>query len=494
MVKPEKKQLKYRLKLLIGFLITTSVTMHNAHAEKRLNLSTVVETAILTNPEVLQSYKNYEAAVKDRNAAFGRYLPSVDVTSSYGSENRQDPLVSRLDSNTKYTRSQSSLALKQMIFDGFATRNEVERLDRTSNARIYELESISQSIASETTQAYIDLIRFRTLTVLAEDNYVAHKIIFQQLRLKAKTGVGKRSDVEQAYSRLSLADYNLNVEGSNLHDVEVRYQRLVGKLPPKDIDTNVPVKKDIPVNKEIALNRALLNNPILLASIEGIHSQSALLNNKNAAFVPRVDFRARADRGQDLNGFAGPHRNDVAEVVMTWNLFNGFTDLNLKRKEQATLEAVTNRRDKTCRDIRQEIQLAYNDIKKLQEQETFLDSRVISIEKARDAYRKQFDIGQRTLVDLLNAENELFEAKRLYTNVSNNVLVAHVKAHVQMGTLLKVLGLTRYASDESRLTQTSSTDGANIAACPIETNKSFKANHEYLDLRVMDVFEAPKLP
>lgn len=490
----KKGQLKYTVNILIGFVITTNAALNNAHAEERLTLSAAVESAILTNPEVLQSYKSYAAAINDRDAASGRYLPSVDVTSSYGYENRNDPLVSQLNGNNRYTRNQTTLALRQMIFDGFATRNEVERLDRTSNARIHQLESVSQSIASDAAQAYIDLIRFRKLTELAQDNYVAHKIIFQQLHLKAKAGVGKRSDVEQAHSRFSLADYNLNVEGSNLHDIEVRYQRLIGRLPPKEIDENIQLNKDIPINKTSAVNKALLNNPVLLASIEDVHSQTALLNTKNSAFMPRVDFRARADRGQDLNGYVGAHKNNVAEVVMTWNLFNGNTDVNLKSKEQALLEAVTNRRDKTCRDTRQEIQLAYNDIKKLQEQQVYLDTRVISIEKARDAYRKQFDIGQRTLVDLLNAENELFEAKRLYTNVANNLLISYVKAHLQMGSLLKVLGLTRFASDETPLTHVSSTDGANIAACPTETANPFDANHEYLDTRAMEIFDAPKAP
>jgi adhesin transport system outer membrane protein len=494
MLKLKQINVSFSVSLIMGLAFFSSAYSDNAHAAERLTLSAAVETAILTNPEVLQSYKNYEAAVKDREAAFGRYLPTVDVTSSFGSESRQDPLVSRLNGNSNYTRNQSTIALKQMIFDGFATRSEVERLDRSSKARLYELENVSQAIASEATRAYIDLIRFRALTVLAEDNYVAHKIIFEQLQQKANAGVGKKSDVDQAQSRLFLADYNLNVEGSNLHDIESRYLRLVGNLPPKNIDSKIALKKDIPADAISAINKAQLNNASLLATIEDTLSQAAMVENKKAAFMPKVDFRARADRGQDLNGFAGSHRNDVAEVVMTWNLFNGLTDINLKRRDQATLEALTNRRDKTCRDIRQEIQIAYNDVKKLTEQETFLDTRVIAIEKARDAYRKQFDIGQRTLVDLLNSENELFEAKRLYTNITHDVDVAYARTHLQMGTLLNALGLSRYASKEAPLTQVASNDGANIAACPAEAATTFTSNREYLDSRAREVLLTPKKP
>ena len=477
-------------KLLLVSMLVSQLYATNTLADEPLKLQQAVEKAILTNPEVLQSYKTYESVLKDKNAAFGRYLPSVDLTASYGSESKTDPIAFQRGKN--YTRDQTSLSLRQMLFDGFATANEVKRLDKTSQAKLYELETTSQSIALESTKAFVDLVRYRALTALAEDNYVAHKIIYEQLQLKAKSGVGKKSDVEQAQSRLSLADYNMTVEGSNLHDIEARYERLIGNLPPKDIDEALPVNKDIPPTSVEAVKVAQLHNPMLLGTMQDMLAQQAVLSTKTAAFVPRVDFRARTDRGNDLAGYDGVHKNDVAEVVMTWNLFNGFTDMNLRNKEQELLQAATNRRDKTCRDMRVELDIAYNDIKKLSDQVNYLDARQISIEKARDAYRKQFEIGQRTLVDLLNAENEVFEAKRLYTNTVNDLAIAYARSHYQMGDLLKVLGVSRYASIEAPLPVDSSLDGAAIAACPAETAPVYKANREYLDARANEALSAPK--
>lgn len=477
-------------KLLLVSMLVSQMYAINANADEPLKLQQAVEKAILTNPEVLQSYRTYESVLKDKSAAFGRYLPSVDLTASYGSESKTDPISFQKGKN--FTRDQTSLSLRQMLFDGFATANEVKRLDKTSQAKLYELETTSQSIALESTKAFVDLVRYRALTALAEDNYVAHKIIYEQLQLKAKSGVGKKSDVEQAQSRLSLADYNMTVEGSNLHDIEARYERLIGNLPPKDIDEALPVNKDIPATSVEAVKVAQLHNPMLLGTMQDILAQQAVMSTKTAAFVPRVDFRARTDRGNDLAGYDGVHKNDVAEVVMTWNLFNGFTDMNLRNKEQELLQAATNRRDKTCRDMRVELDIAYNDIKKLSDQVNYLDARQISIEKARDAYRKQFEIGQRTLVDLLNAENEVFEAKRLYTNTVNDLAIAYARSHYQMGDLLKVLGVSRYASIEAPLPVDSSLDGAAIAACPAETAPVYKANREYLDARANEALSAPK--
>lgn len=478
-----KSLLNMKNSLLLNLVICSTYFNIALAEEPIVTLNKAVETAILTNPEILQSYKTYEAAVKDADAAFGRYLPSVDLLASTGAEDRRDPLVSQNTMGNKYQRSQATLSLKQMIFDGFATKNEIARLDKTSKAKLYELENTSQNVALEATKAYIDLLRYRSLVSQTEDNYVAHKIIYEQLQLKAQAGVGKKSDVEQARSRLSLADYNMTVESSNLHDIEARYQRLMGSLPPKQVNVALPVDKDIPQTAIEAVKYAQLNSPLLLATIEDIQSQEALVNFKTSAFAPKVDFRARSETGSDLNGFNGSYRNDVAEIVVSWNLFNGGTDLNLRKKEVYLLEAAKERRDRTCRDIRLELEIAFNDIKKLTEQVNYLDTRQISIEKARDAYRKQFEIGQRTLVDLLNSENEVFEAKRLYTNASSDLSTARARTHHKMGTLLSTLGLARLASAEASLPAGSSLDGANIAACSAEVPTRYISNREELDSR-----------
>ena len=460
-----------------------------------ITLKEAVQTAVVTNPEVLQSYKNFEGAVKDADAAWGRYLPSVDLNAFYGQENRNDPLVSRDRGRlgAAFVRSQASLSVRQMLFDGFFTKTEVERLSRTSRARLFELEEQSNAVALETVKAYTDLLRFRRLTELSEENYVNHKVIYEQLVIKAKAGVGKKSDVEQAKSRLSLAEYNMTVEGSNLHDIEARFQKVVGFIPPEEVDQGTPVNKEIPQETKLAINKAQFTNPKLLATIEDAFSQQALLDNKDAAFMPKVDLRMRADRGNDLNSFDGYHGNDVAEVVVSWNLFNGNSDVNFKKKERALLEAAVNRRDKFCRDIRLELEIAYNDIKKLTEQYNYLDARTISIEKARDAYRKQFEIGQRTLIDLLNTENELYEAKRLLTNIQNDLSYAYARTHYQMGTLLAILDVTRYASTTTAPRPSSLSElGSNIAVCPAEAPTPYKANKKNLDSRANEFLNTPK--
>jgi adhesin transport system outer membrane protein len=126
-------------------------------------------------------------------------------------------------------------------------------------------------------------------------------------------------------------------------------------------------------------------------------------------------------------------------------------------------------RDKACRDVRQTVAIAHNDIRKLQDQLVALDRNVLAIEKARDAYRQQFDIGQRSLLDLLNAENELYTAKRAYANAEHDLLLAYARTHAATNTLVPTLGLTR--TDDGSAELAANWQAAEDAAqrCPAST-------------------------
>ncbi|MBK8525182.1 MAG: TolC family protein [Betaproteobacteria bacterium] len=116
-----------------------------------------------------------------------------------------------------------------MLFDGLLTYNEVKRAGRARLVRYFEFLDASENIALESSRAYLDVVRYRYRVHLAEQNYIQHRIAFEQLKRRAESGVGRRVDVEQAGSRLALADVNLTTEMANLHDVTARFTRIVGE-------------------------------------------------------------------------------------------------------------------------------------------------------------------------------------------------------------------------------------------------------------------------
>jgi len=414
-------------------------TLCSAAGAQAATMNEAAQQAVLQNPEVLARWRAFNGTSAQQDAARGGYCPRVDITAGAGREHLEQPNQADKDFN----RRGLSASLTQILFDGFGTRSEVRRLGYFKLMRYYELLDVSENTASEASRAYYDVLRYRRLVKLAEENYAQHRLLFDQMEQRVKAGVGRRVDFEQAGGRLALSESNLLTEVTNLHDVSARYQRLVGELPPVDMAEPGLLQKGIPATSNAAIVEAIKQSPAISAAIENIRSAQMDMDGRNAAFMPRVELRARQDLDHNRDGVLGSRQDRVVEVVLNYNLFRGGSDSALKRQAAESLNASKDLRDKACRDVRQTLAIAYNDTRRITEQLRYLDAHQLASEKARDAYRKQFDIGQRTLLDLLDTENELFQARRAYVNSSYDQGIAFARTHAAMGTLLATLNLRR---------------------------------------------------
>ncbi len=450
-------------------------------------LKEVTQQAVLSNPEVLARWHAFEAANSERAAGAGGYLPRVDLTAGTGRDDLEDPLKSN-----KLSRNATSLTLTQMLFDGFLTRNDVARLDHTRMARLYELRDTSEAVVLDVVRSYADVLRYRRLVELAEENYVRHQAVFIQIQKKTQAGVSRRVDLEQIAGRLALAESNLLQETANLHDVSARFQRLVGVVPASSLEPMKPLMGGMPVTISAALGTALKTHPALQAAVENVRANDKAAAARRATYAPRVDLVLRNDRANNLNGINGRTNNGAVELQMQWNLFNGFSDRSRVRQQADLINVARDQRDKACRDVRQTLLIAYNDTVKLTEQLSYLDQHQLSIEKARDAYRNQFDIGQRSLLDLLDSENELFQSKRSYANAQYDQVFAFARTHAGMGMLHQALGLSR--QDPGELPDFARLDDKAevVQNCPNELPQTYVIDKAKLNERARDyVFNTP---
>jgi adhesin transport system outer membrane protein len=404
-----------------------------------VTMSEVAQQAVLRNPEVQARWNTFNASMAQQDVARGGYFPRLDVVAGAGREHLVQPNQADLD----YNRHGAGAILSQMLFDGFFTRSEVRRLGYSKLVRYYELLDASQSAALEASRAYFDVLRYRRLVKLAEENYAQHRILFDQMVQRAQAGVARRVDLEQAGGRLALAESNLLTETSNLHDVSARYQRIVGSLPPEDMAEPPLLQAGVPATGNAAMEAAILNNPSIAAAVENIRSAQMNVEGRRSEFMPKLDFRARQDITQNKDGVLGEHQDRVVEVVLNYNLFRGGSDMAASRQATSELSAAKDLRDKACRDVRQTLAIAFNDTQRLAEQLRYLDAHQLAQAKVREAYRKQFDIGQRTLLDLLDSENELFQARRSFVNAQVDHGIAYARTQASTGTLLAALNLRR---------------------------------------------------
>ena len=457
-----------------------------AHAT---TLAEATQQAVLQNPEVQVRWRAFNGTLAQQDAARGGYFPRVDITAGTGREHLEQPGQADRDFN----RRSFTASLNQILFDGFATRSEVRRLGYLKLVRYYELLDISETTASEASRAYYDVLRFRKLVKLAEENYAQHRLLFDQMEQRVKAGVGRRVDFEQAGGRLALSESNLLTEVTNLHDVSARYQRIVGDLPPADMAEPALLQQGIPTTSNDAAMEAIKQSPAISAAIENIRSSQMDRDGRNAGFMPKVELRARQEMDHNRDGVLGSRQNRVVEMVLNYNLFRGGTDSALKRQAVENLSASKDLRDKACRDVRQTLAIAYNDTRRITEQLRYLDAHQLASEKARDAYRKQFDIGQRTLLDLLDTENELFQARRAYVNSSYDQGIAFTRTHAAMGTLLAALKLRRIETPTPSQMGEDPFEVDPSTACPPQTPVSLVVDKAAAVARIAELYPLPQL-
>jgi adhesin transport system outer membrane protein len=400
------------------------------------------QKAIASNPELSARLNALRASASAVDAARGGLYPRLDLEALGGRTN--DRITSRNPESLSLSRSSATLSLSQLLWDANVIRSDVERLGHDKLARWFELLDVTETTALEAVRAHHDVVRQRMLVALAEDNYVQHRYASTQIGSRVRAGVGRGVDLEQANARLALAESNLSTETANLHDVTARYLRIVGELPPQRVGRSAASSAGLPASAGEATSLAVQSSPAVSASIENLRAaRSSAKGRDGAAWQPRVEARLRTGTGRNFDGVPDQKRDSSAEVVLNWNLYNGGSDQARIRQAADLVNQAADLRDKTCRDTRQVASIAFNDTQRLAEQLQALDRNVLAIEKARDAYRQQFDIGQRSLLDLLNAENELYTAKRAYANAEADLLVAQARTLAATQRLTTQLGLAR---------------------------------------------------
>ena len=409
-------------------------------------LRVAAQKALATNPDVNARLNALRASGAALNAIEGGLRPKVDLEASVG--HTSDRITTNLPPNQSLSRHGVALSVSQLLWDANVIRSDIERGGHEKRARWFEFLDASEGAVLEAVRAHHDVTRQRALLALAEDNYVQHKYASTQIGSRVRAGVGRGVDGEQANARLALAESNLSTETANLHDVTARYLRIVGELPPARVTRIAASNAGLPASAGEASSVALQASPAISAAIENLRAARANARGREgSAWQPRVEARLRSGVGRNFDGVADQKRDTSAEVALNWNLYNGGSDQARIRQAADNVNQAADQRDRACRDARQVAGIAFNDTRKYAEQLEALDRNVLAIEKARDAYRQQFDIGQRSLLDLLNAENELYTARRAYANAEHDLLIAQARALAATQRLATQLGLTRPQAD-----------------------------------------------
>ena len=405
-------------------------------------LQQAMQQALDVHPEIQAGVNSRLAADYQLKAAKGGYLPRVDLAAGYGREGT-DSVTTRSGSNNHWetlNRSESSLRLTQMVFDGFATSSEVGRQQANVSARAYSLLDASERTGLTVAQVYLDVLTRREFVRLAEDNLKSHERIFDQIKLRTSRGVGSGADLDQAEARMAQARNNLITEQTNLADAETNFLSAVGQLPDQ-LERPADFMALLPANLTEARAQMLENSPVLRSAEADIAAAEQQYEAAKSSFYPRFDAELGRTADNDLDGQNGHNNEWQAMLRMRFNLYAGGSNkADLESKSYLSNQAL-DIRNNALRQLNEELGLAWNALNNANAQVPIAQQYVDRSANVRSAYQKQFSLGERTLLDLLDSENELFSASRRLAEIKNVQLFTQYRIKATMGQLLKSQGV-----------------------------------------------------
>ena len=425
------------------------VTADAAHGE---TLRQAVEAALKTHPRVLAAVAQRRAAEQDVSQARGGYFPTLDVNAATGRERTDSPDTRALGGEANLDRRESGLLLSQKLFDGMATASEVERQNARLAVATSRLAETREDIGLRAIEAYLEVLKNRELVRLADENLKAHLDIRNKVRLRVEGGVAQKVDLQQAQGRIALANSALSARAGKLREVEANYLTVVGRLPGGDLADPAAAPSNAltsgAVNNTLltqsvrqASETAMATNPTLSAANAEVAAAEASLRGAKAPYFPRLNLEFSANRNENIAGTRGKVDNEALMLVMRWNLFRGGSDRAQERAFAERRYAAIDTAANTRRDVEERVAVALYAKATSEERLAYLrDHASLSVE-VLDSYKQQLDLGRRTLLDVLNAENELFTARSNLAAGRYDDLFNQYAVEAAKGTLVKSLGI-----------------------------------------------------
>lgn len=374
-------------------------------ADGTVSMQQAIEAAIMSNPEIMQAQYNTEAIQFEREQAQSLYYPRVDVEASAG--------IRRLENNTRRNLGIANDELYPLeaqatadwtLFDFGRRRGELLRQAARVDGASLRVVERSEFIALQTARQYLDVLLQQRVVAASEDNRAFHEALVNDLSQGVEQESISVADLQQAEERLQSAVVREEEAKEALEVAQNSLRRLSGltiysaSLPPD-------LASSLPPSREMAIGMARTDNPLVREAQADVDAAHGLVLNAKGEFYPTVGVDVRGRIGEDIDGFAGETNDVQARVYMRWNIFNGgrtraqYQEM-VHRASQARyrLHEMTRRAEEDAANSWTALEAQQNIGRALARQSEVADDLLLS-------YRSQFNVGRRSLLDVLDAQN-----------------------------------------------------------------------------------------
>jgi outer membrane protein len=395
-----------------------------------------------TNPTLAAERANVRAIDENVPIARSSGLPGVNLTSGY-TENVLDSSPSITSPDRQLT---AATTLTVPIFSGGAVRNSVRAAETRVDAGQFGLRGTEANLFTNVVGSYMDVIRDEAIVSLNEQNVKVLDVNLQASKDRFQVGDLTRTDVAQSDARLAVARSQLQSAQARLISSRESYIRLVG-TPPGELEVP-PELPNLPASPDTAVDVALKNNPTLLAAQKSRDAAGYDINVARANRLPRVNVNVG---GNYYNYFDSvgtsvglPNSGSAGTVGLgvTVPLFQGGRPAAQVRQAQERRAQANEQVTETERGVISQARSAYavwrSSLEVIASSEVAVNANKLSLE----GVRAENSVGNRTILDILNAEQELLNSQVTLVTARRDAYVAGFALLAAMGDAeAKDLGL-----------------------------------------------------
>ncbi len=440
----KKENKGHKLLLFAAFVMCCGMSFAN----QALAMTTVEDTlrfAFGYSPNVKASQEARMSAVHDVRVAEAGYYPTIGLWAGIG-------LTQSDDANTRMRKDQEyvvgtgnvSLQASQTIWEGGATAARVRQGQAELNHRAWQLMDSATSLAYSAISAHADVLRRRKLVTLARNNLNETRRILSMLRTISAQGLAGAGDADLVRGRLARAEATLAVHQQGLENAYAVYTRITGQMVPQDL-APVALPTRFYRNKDEARDVSVNKNSSIQASLAAIRSGIAGRDVISSQFSPRVSI----DAGPSYNDIGRSGKNYqlswTAMMNMQWNIYNGGADTASYKSDSAKVRRLRYELHEVMDLVNQELSHAFSVIRSSDSQVKSYVNAAKAARLAKINYYKQFEVGQKDLLSVLDAESEYFFSLSEEAIRRTDAVLGRYRVLALSGALLDQLGIDRAA-------------------------------------------------
>ncbi|MBX9700630.1 MAG: TolC family outer membrane protein [Acetobacteraceae bacterium] len=399
------------LALSTALLVPAALSLGAAPAAAQ-PLQEALAQAYANNPTLLTARAQLRVVDENVPQALAGWRPTVSITSSVGwtnSENRITQAGRTSVTPTDRTTTSNALTITQPVFRGGRTVAATRRAENQVLAQRARLFAAEQDVLFNSVTAYVNVIRDQELLALNINN---EQVLTEQLRAtneRFRVGEITRTDVAQAESRLALARFQRSQAEGNLQVSRATFRRLIGAVPERLVAPQ-PLRPPVRSAQEAA-QLASVNNPNVVAALFDESAGRDNIDVQMAALLPQLSVQGQAFRNSASVQTGLVQQGQQAIINLTIPLYQGGAEYALVR--QARQEAVRLRSvvDDTRRTVVQSATQSWEQLQTARAQVESSRAQIRAAAIALDGVQREAIVGSRTTLDVLNAEQELLNAR-----------------------------------------------------------------------------------